>query len=366
MPGIAGGDPVAAGRGHDPESAVVRAGRRQLQRPGLGRVGGGFREIQLCDLDDEALTQGVAAQHLAEPHRVRLFGGVDLSGIGARLAAWSPDRPATPAAVAECVAAATAAADPLAEAEPADVAASVCVLSQLIEAVTVALGARHPQLLALVTAVRRRHLELLLERTRPGGAVVLVTDFVSALTCPELATTGEDQLPELTTRLIQQRNFFTGSTVRPAAALSDRGSARFASRRRPADPPLALALPGADLRRGGGHRAEEVHAGSIAVAVRMTLVPAPRRFDDRSQVGILRLPAQLALQLGAGRHQHRRVARPPGPDARRNRMPGYLPGGCDDLLDAEPAAVAEVVRAAAVVQGFEGQDVRPARSTTWM
>jgi hypothetical protein len=39
---------------------------------------------------------------------------------------------------------------------------------------------------------------------------VLITDFNSSVSCPELASIADEQLPEFTARLINERNFFTG------------------------------------------------------------------------------------------------------------------------------------------------------------
>ena len=55
-----------------------------------------------------------------------------------------------------------------------------------------------------------QHLRMLVDLLRPGGRLLLVTDFVSSDTCAELAEATDEQLPELARRLINARNFFTG------------------------------------------------------------------------------------------------------------------------------------------------------------
>jgi hypothetical protein len=50
---------------------------------------------------------------------------------------------------------------------------------------------------------------------KPGGIGLLVTDFVSSLTCPELLNIAERDLMKLGRRLIEAGNFFTG--VSPVA-----------------------------------------------------------------------------------------------------------------------------------------------------
>lgn len=175
----------------------------------LERLTRAFREIQLVDLDGPTLAAGVAAQPLAARDRLVLHGDVDVTGISDVLAPWSPASPPDASLVRQLVTQA-ATARPIDWPAPFDVVASVCLLSQLIEAVSKSLGEAHPQYLALLFAVRARHLQLLVEWLRPGGRAVLVTDFVSSATCSELARADEADLPALTARLVQQRNFFTG------------------------------------------------------------------------------------------------------------------------------------------------------------
>ena len=72
------------------------------------------------------------------------------------------------------------------------------------------LGEGHPRCLEMIAAVRIRHLRLLIETIRPGGRAVLITDFVSSVTCPGLAEVDEAELGEFAARLVRDRNFFTG------------------------------------------------------------------------------------------------------------------------------------------------------------
>jgi hypothetical protein len=175
----------------------------------LPRLLAEFHRVHLVDIDGESLAAGVAAQPVAEPDRLVLHGGVDLSGISGLLSAWSPEQPPPAEEIRQLVELAGAA-QPLSLDEPADVVASVCLLSQLLDAVILSFGEGPPGWLELIFAVRLRHLRLLLELTRPGGRAILITDFVSSTTYPELATTDESHLPALATRLIRERNFFTG------------------------------------------------------------------------------------------------------------------------------------------------------------
>ena len=73
----------------------------------------------------------------------------------------------------------------------------------------------HPRFNELVLAVRNRHLRLLSEMIAPDGFGILVTDFVSSDTCPELATVSNAELPSRAREWIASGNFFSG--VNPAA-----------------------------------------------------------------------------------------------------------------------------------------------------
>lgn len=169
----------------------------------------GFREVHLVDLDGEALSAGVAAQHLTADARLRLHPGVDVTGLSNRLSDWTCGRPPRAADVDAVLAAAAGEAD-LPLGGPFDAVASVCLLSQLLEAVKLALGETHSGYLPLVQAVRGQHLRQAIQLCRPGGRLVIVTDFVSSDTCRDLATVTEAQLPALAEQLVLAQNFFTG------------------------------------------------------------------------------------------------------------------------------------------------------------
>ena len=65
----------------------------------------------------------------------------------------------------------------------------------------------------MLIAIRDGHLKLMEKLIRPGGAGVLITDFVSSDTLPELATIDDAPETVLATarKAIDQRNFFTGT-----------------------------------------------------------------------------------------------------------------------------------------------------------
>ncbi len=167
------------------------------------------QEVALVDLDADALQQAVERQQLPGHSAIRLQSGIDLTGIFDHLA---PDFATSEHGQTEQVAELTRLVEsfsPSGLATGFDVVASVCLLSQLIDAV--ARRFPDPQVsLPLLQAVRRRHLRLLLEHCRPGGTAILFSEVVSSDTCPELATTSDAALPGLLANLMAAQNFFTG------------------------------------------------------------------------------------------------------------------------------------------------------------
>jgi hypothetical protein len=175
-------------------------------------------EVTLVDLDASALRQAIDRQRLARHPAMSLQSDIDLTGIFDRLSSGdSIDESNLSRTVAEL----TRQAESFSPDElPSgfDVVASVCVLSQLIDAVVRRFP--DPQVsLPLLQAVRRRHLKLLLEHCRPGGTAILFSEVVSSDTCPELATTSDASLPGLLAGLLAAQNFFTG--LHPAIILQE-------------------------------------------------------------------------------------------------------------------------------------------------
>ena len=158
-----------------------------------------FDRIHLVDLDAEALREGVRRQGLAESdgiiqHGVDLIGGQPGNG---------------PLDAAELL---TTLRDvPHVSDVKHDRVASICTLSQVIEFGVRLLGAEHSALTNVILALRRQHLEVMVSLLRPGGIGLLITDFVSSDTCPELREMSLDQLPAAASRWIAERNFFTGA-----------------------------------------------------------------------------------------------------------------------------------------------------------
>ncbi|MEX2120491.1 MAG: hypothetical protein WD847_12925 [Pirellulales bacterium] len=175
----------------------------------LGQLTSAFAEVHLVDLDGEALEFGLVYQRPAMRDRIHLHRQVDVSGAWHLLAGWSPEAPPTPHELDQCIERITRFAGPALPA-PFDAAASLCLVSQLIEGAVAALGHNHPRLLELILAIRTSHLRMLVQLVRPGGRGLLVTDFVSSDTVPGLADAPEQELPALAGRLLAAGNFFHG------------------------------------------------------------------------------------------------------------------------------------------------------------
>ena len=176
----------------------------------LGKLTEAFSEVHLVDIDGAAMAQGLASQAPAKLAHIQLHAGIDVSGCNELMAEWTPAQPPTAAEVQRCVEAAGALRMPKVPG-PFDVVASVCLLTQLFDAVANSLGGDHPHFMDLLTAVRARHLQLLLDLLSPGGTALLITDFVSSTTFPPLAMTPEMELPAVAAKLIESKNFFTGA-----------------------------------------------------------------------------------------------------------------------------------------------------------
>jgi hypothetical protein len=167
-----------------------------------------YKEIHLVDLDTEALVLGVKRQGLAPRSPIVLHGAVDVTGIADIGSTLSKSGPPKPDEIRHIVNMAFA--HTLSNiGEPFDAAASIGLLSQIVEMALHSLSG-NARALELMSAVRLRHLQLMLHAVKPGGGLLLVTEVVSSSTCAELARTSHEELPALLQRLVNDRNFFTG------------------------------------------------------------------------------------------------------------------------------------------------------------
>lgn len=194
---------------------VLGAGNcNDLDLPTLLRV---HREVHLVDLDGDALAQGVARQRLADCPAVHCHGGIDVTGVLDTVVRWTPGAPIPEEDLALCEQAPVRQVSP-ALPGPFDVAASTCLLSQLIRLVVRTAGEGHPRFIQALQAVRAGHLRLLAQLATPAGWGLLITDIVSSGSFPSLGSVPEAALPGVLTRLVREGNFFHG--LNPAVLAS--------------------------------------------------------------------------------------------------------------------------------------------------
>ena len=240
---------LGAGNGNDLDLAVL------CQR---------YDRITLVDLDDEALDHLIGSQITDSLSRqIEIVGGVDLSGM---LEEQSGSSPGGDLSLEQWMERARNPAKP----EPLSrysVVASTCLLTQLIDSVAIATGKNwkasnaqvspgqpipEPALAERCLAIRDGHLRLLGELVAPGGVIVLITDFVSSNTLPELIDVEERDLGRLCSSAINGGNFFTGANP---VVLAHSFKARIGRGilRSPPGTALALANGKPRIRRHGDH-----------------------------------------------------------------------------------------------------------------
>jgi hypothetical protein len=168
-----------------------------------------FGRITLVDLDAQSLARAVERLPKEANHVITPCGGIDLTGILSVVVALPTRQTPSDTVVTAALHAARTARRPVIG--TFDVVVSTCLLSQLIDSVCMAVPADHPQRHDLIMAVRNRHLDMMVEMLEPSGKGVLVTDFVSTETAPELARLDDAQVPAAAIDWINRRNFFTGT-----------------------------------------------------------------------------------------------------------------------------------------------------------
>ena len=141
-----------------------------------------FSEVHLVDIDNVAVGTGVDRQFRKPDSRIRIHGEVDL------LKTHQLPCPA------------------------AQTVLSACVLSQLIDTVAQhdSTASQAEALAVQIQRLRQNHLQLLTRHCEPNGRIILITDFVSSDTVPELGQRTDEQLASLAVSWLQEGNFFTG------------------------------------------------------------------------------------------------------------------------------------------------------------
>jgi hypothetical protein len=196
--------------------SIVRAGRLCVLGAGncndldLKRFIEVFAEVHLVDLDASALERAVRRQGVQASPKLKLHGGVDLTGVADVLSGWRGRSPSS-REIDECLQGAAHAPQPhVCSAGGFTVVLSPCLLSQLVGYASDMLGGDHPRAIDLRLAIRRRHLRLMVDLLAPGGAGVLVTDLAVSGMVKNLEHVCSGELPDLLRRLVAQRKVFAG------------------------------------------------------------------------------------------------------------------------------------------------------------
>ena len=162
--------------------------------------------VTLVDVDADTVRSAVIRHGLVESRACRVHSPVDLGGILDQL----PFGPAAGGMAAQPLVATLASHHCEVRGQPFDLTASLGVLTQLHQSV-VDSSLRRDDVARVCIAVRDKHLRDLVQLTRPGGIMVLVTDVVSTATTPDLPGIPPVDLERRMAELVATRNFFTGT-----------------------------------------------------------------------------------------------------------------------------------------------------------
>lgn len=180
----------------------------------LGQVLAVAGDVDLVDLDGEAMAEALHRHDLQSDHRIRLHGGCDVSGLLDAAPGEADER--------NLAAAIDNHALPLI-AETYDVVLSAGVLTQLFQSVA-EYGLDPDATIALTLRMRDHHLTELTRLVRRGGHAILVTDTVATSTAPRLHEVAEDELEPAMAALVADSNFFTGTNPYRVVAVLEEGT----------------------------------------------------------------------------------------------------------------------------------------------
>lgn len=161
----------------------------------LARLALAFEQIDLVDLDVEALRRSHERAPAEARGKLTLHAGVDLSGFIEHLDPWGEQFPEAPDLAKQALLAARSIVQRIGK--PFDVVLSTCVLSQLPIPFQRAWIMRESSWANLIGAIRAVHLATLAGLTRPGGTGVIAFDVLSSGEVPtlgDLETSDSDAL----------------------------------------------------------------------------------------------------------------------------------------------------------------------------
>jgi hypothetical protein len=188
-------------------SSACLLGAGNLNDVRLGELLDVFAEVHLVDVDLGAVRFALGRQGLEEPENCRVHGPVDLTGILDLLPVRGADHKAE---LVENLVDVLGRGRCNVSGSRFDVTASTGVLTQLLQSV-VDSALAPDEVVTVSLAVRDKHLFDLAYLTRPGGILILVSDFVSTATAPHLLHVVEADLEQEMAALVAAENFFTGT-----------------------------------------------------------------------------------------------------------------------------------------------------------
>jgi len=194
---------------NEPTLAVLGAGNgNDLE---LDTIAKSFSKIHLFDFDPAAL-EYLKSQQLTDPtvsDAVVIEPRVDLSGVFTDLDNLPTD--VTDSFVLQLAEKMRNVATVLPDRQ-FDVVVSTSLTSQLLGSIVDSFGDDSRFKNYMLIAIRDGHLKLMEKLIRPGGVGLLILDFVSSDTLPELKIADTDESMLATGRkAIDERNFFTGT-----------------------------------------------------------------------------------------------------------------------------------------------------------
>ncbi|QDU11633.1 hypothetical protein [Gimesia aquarii] len=175
-----------------------------------------FSEIHLVDIDGVALERAIQSQSLENEPSIFLHKS-DLTGIGEQLAAWNEDDSNAGSNLTDIILKLSQPVN-LNLPNPFDVVCSSCLLSQLIHLVVKAVGDTHPRFEETMIAIRSQHMQTMIDLMGEDGAGLLVSDFVSSASAPDLPHVPDHQFEQYLSQLLSSQNFFHG--VHPGVLFS--------------------------------------------------------------------------------------------------------------------------------------------------
>ena len=199
-------------------SSVVLLGAGNCQDVDLKQITELFQTVHLVDLDKPAVLAAIAAAEVSMD-QVKIHAPEDVAEP--LLSLTSRDFRPEEDNKEHCIKVLQALSSEhgIADIPEADMVISLCVFTQIIDALAHIIESDHPAFVNTVKALRIGHLRRMVSMLRTGGVGIFVSDIVSSDTAPELNDATDETLPDMIRDLVNRKNFFSGTN--PAMCLND-------------------------------------------------------------------------------------------------------------------------------------------------